>query len=185
MGIGMVPALDAPFGAEAEPSEAALSEPDASFAGASPAGAAPPACGGADVNAFGPATVGGSALSRSANAWEGAEDDEDAEDDGSSAVGGRPMCTVPGMRKAVVVSAFTSAGGSDVSSESAGSSEAPPCPVSNVSRGITPVASGSKGASVSSTASLRTSEEPVFPLVMPSPSRCLTLTIMRPRTTPE
>ncbi|MFI6919892.1 hypothetical protein ACIBIZ_08050 [Nonomuraea spiralis] len=182
MGIGMVPALDDPFGAEAAPSEAAPSEPDAPFAGASPAGATPAACGGAEVNAFGPVTVGGSALSRSANAWEGAEDDED---DGSSAVGGRPMCTVPGMRKAVVVSAFTSAVGSDVSSESAGSSEAPSCPVSNVSRGITPVASGSKGASVSSTASLRTSEEPVFPLVMPSPSRCLTLTIMRPRTTPE
>ncbi|PZG16777.1 hypothetical protein C1J01_19870 [Nonomuraea aridisoli] len=52
---------------------------------------------------------------------------------------------------------------------------------SNVNLGMTPVASGSKGTSEFS---LCSSEEPVIPVAMPSPSRCVTLTIMRPRTTP-
>ncbi|GAA4912053.1 hypothetical protein HD597_012237 [Nonomuraea thailandensis] len=102
----------------------------------------------------------------------------------SSAVGGCPMCRGPGSRMAVVLSASGGAVPSPPELSAESSAEPASSPAGgNVSLGMTPVASGSKGTSDSSL-SPRTSEEPVIPVCMPSPSRCLTLTIMKPRTTP-
>ncbi|MFF0864294.1 hypothetical protein ACFYUV_21225 [Nonomuraea sp. NPDC003560] len=108
-GIGMVPAVGELFASEA----AGFSVPDGSAG----------AWGALAVNALGPTVLGWAAPSRSANACEGPEA-------GSSFVGGWPMCTVPGTRKAVVVSAFTSAGEPDASgassSDAGGDAGAPP-----------------------------------------------------------
>lgn len=126
--------------------------------------------------------------------WTGIETVPAAPGSASSAVGGRPMWRDgPGIRNVVVWSAADSSVAAE-SSAAPSSTSAEAGSLSNVSFGITPVASGSKGTSESSfplgsgaplpSPSSRTSEEPVIPVVMPSPSRCLTLTIMRSRTTP-
>ncbi|MEU1388341.1 MULTISPECIES: hypothetical protein [unclassified Nonomuraea] len=130
-GIGMVPAADEPFEPEAAPLEAAPLEAaplEAAPSVGAPSGPDGPAAGGGAwgalaVNALGPADSGCPSASRSANACAGPVA-------GSSAVGGWPMCTAPGTRKAVVVSAFTSAEESDASgassSDADGDAGAPP-----------------------------------------------------------
>ncbi|MEU1725419.1 hypothetical protein [Nonomuraea sp. NPDC005692] len=144
-GIGMVPAADEPLESAAAPLEAAPLEAaplEAAPLEAAPLEAAPsvdapsgpdgPAAGAGAwgalaVNALGPADSGCPSVSRSANACEGPAAGSAA---GSSAVGGWPMCTAPGTRKAVVVSAFTFAEESDASgassSDSGGDAGAPP-----------------------------------------------------------